>query len=157
MPYSFSFNTVMSIISLLTSIISIYFQFYFRVIEVKYKTSIPHLMRIMLRSAITGASVALFLSSILLKWNYFISVYVLLPIVIALNLFLYKFATFEMAIFTLFKGLYYFGLFITSIFQYYQNTENFRLLALGFTTSLAIFEFVSAFENFYNLISNKNN
>ena len=45
---------------------------------------------------------------------------------------------------------------ITSIFQYYQNTENFRLLALGFTTSLAIFEFVSAFENFYNLISNKN-
>ena len=94
--------------------------------------------------------------TLLLLWvmnhNYldsFISVNILTPGMIILNLYLFGITDWMRGLFILSKGVYYCGLTVVSAVQYFLKSEDAAVLALGFTMSLAIFEAITAISDGY--------
>ena len=79
----------------------------------------------------------------------FISIYILTPGIIILNLYLFGNTDWMRGLFILSKGVYYGCLAAMSAFQYFLKSEDVAVLALGFTMSLAIVEAVTAISDGY--------
>lgn len=77
-------------------------------------------------------------------WGIFIEMYIAIPIAIALLYLLRQKDNGILGVYFVLKGLYYAGLAIYSICQYFINYEKIEVLALGFTLALAIFESFTA-------------
>ena len=75
----------------------------------------------------------------------FYTLYIMTPIILALNLVLFDSTEWLWGLFTMVKGIYYAGIAFISICQYYiQADAGLMKCALGFTLSLGIFEAITA-------------
>jgi hypothetical protein len=102
------------------------------------------ILRLFITNLLKGLTIVLLLGT-WGKWiNPFISFYILVPALIALNLILYGQTVWLKGFVTFVKGIYYVGLVIISLIQFLLYNTDVEILTLGFTMSLAMFECVGA-------------
>lgn len=74
----------------------------------------------------------------------FSTVYILFPALIALHIIIYRHCDGLKGFMTFIKGIYYWGLAIMTILQYWHGSNNAEILILGFTLAIAVFESITA-------------
>lgn len=115
------------------------------------------LNRLIITNAVKALSTAAIFGIMINKLDIFLVLYVVTPCIIAITyLFFYK-EDWIQGFLTFVKGAYYLGLAIVSVIQYFLKTVDIATLALGFTTSLAVFECTSAMtDGYYKMRKTRN-
>lgn len=111
----------------------------------KYKNNPRMLVLRIIITVMLQVGSAVVLISFVRNIDPFYTLYIITPIILALNIVLFDSTEWLWGLFTMVKGVYYAGIAIISICQYFIKADaSLMTCALGFTLSLGIFEAITA-------------